>query len=507
MIKEQIKSEKGITLAALAITVIIMTILAGVIIFNASDSVRTEKLQNMQSDINVLSDKISSYYAQYGKIPVTAEYPSYPDFAYTFSEAIGATDTGKFYVIDLSALDNLSLNNGYSFENLKNVTSPLTEQQEKDNLDLYVINEDSHAIFYVQGVNTGAETYYTNYSSSDKDQESLSLVNVDQLYQNELYTPFYDINGSYKDKNENVVVVPAGFRVFMNNGENTVEDGLVIEDENGNQFVWVAVPKDIYTNVRSDTDYENIENALKSYTNDYTTTEYSDKYVSGDGGFNESDYNNQYHKMLTSIYNNGGFWISRYEIGSKNAGEAASNDTNVAPVSQQNAYPVVNKTQAQSEQIVRKLNNNANLLFGIQWDLTLKFLQENADLSMNDITTDSTKWGNFVNSSVNINQGQYQVDNWESINWMNINSGSTVTKATSSIWKLTTGASNSTKKLNIFDIAGNVAEWTLESNSTGNIIARGGDGYNQDSESSAENHAYHGISDANSYTGFRATIY
>ena len=372
---------------------------------------------------------------------------------------------------------------------------------------MYVINEDSHAIFYVQGVNTGAETYYTNYSSSDKDQESLSLVNVDQLYQNELYTPFYDINGSYKDKNENVVVVPAGFRVFMNDGENTVEDGLVIEDESGNQFVWVAVPKDIYTNVRSDTDYENIENALKSYTNDYTTTEYSDKYVSGDGGFNESDYNNQYHKMLTSIYNNGGFWISRYEIGSKNAGEAASNDTNVAPVSQQNAYPVVNKTQAQSEQIVRKLNNNANLLFGIQWDLTLKFLQENADLSMNDITTDSTKWGNFVNSSVNINQGQYQVDNWESINWMNINSGSTVTKATSSIWKLTTGASNSTKKLNIFDIAGNVAEWTLESNSTGNIIARGGDGYNQDSESSAENHAYHGISDANSYTGFRATIY
>ena len=507
MIKEQIKSQKGITLASLAITIVVMAVLAGVIIFNVNDSVKTEKLKNMQSDISVLSDKISSYYAQYGKIPVTAEYPSYPDFTYMFSDAIGATDTGKFYVIDLEALDNLSLNDGYSYENIKNITSPLTEQQEKDNLDLYVINEDSHAIFYVQGVNTGTETYYTNYSSRDKDKEPLSLVDVNQLYQNELYTPVYDTAGSYKDKNNNTVVVPAGFKVCMNDGENTVNEGLVIEDENGNQFVWIEVPKNIYTNVTSDTDYANIESSMKAYAGDYTSSDCSDKYTNGNGGLNESEYNNEYHRMLTSVYNNGGFWISRYEIGSTSTGEAVSEDTNVTPVSQQNAYPIVNKTQPQSQQIVRKLNNNANLLFGLQWDLTLKFLQENAGLSLSDITDDSTKWGNFANTNLTINRGQYQVDNWESINWMSANNGSALTKSIPSIWKLTTGASNSTQKLNIFDIAGNVAEWTLESYSSNNVVSRGGDGYNQDSKHTAKNYAYYSASDANNYTGFRATIY
>ena len=43
-----------------------------------------------------------------------------------------------------------------------------------------------------------------------------------------------------KDKKENQVVVPGGFKISGDSGE-SVEQGVVIEDKEGNQFVWVPV--------------------------------------------------------------------------------------------------------------------------------------------------------------------------------------------------------------------------------------------------------------------------
>ena len=43
-----------------------------------------------------------------------------------------------------------------------------------------------------------------------------------------------------KDKKENQVVVPGGFKISSASGE-SVEQGVVIEDKEGNQFVWVPV--------------------------------------------------------------------------------------------------------------------------------------------------------------------------------------------------------------------------------------------------------------------------
>ena len=57
-----IKKNKGITLIALSITVIIILIITGVLLYASQDSMYIKKLTNMQNDIEILRDKISLYY-------------------------------------------------------------------------------------------------------------------------------------------------------------------------------------------------------------------------------------------------------------------------------------------------------------------------------------------------------------------------------------------------------------------------------------------------------------
>ena len=98
--------------------------------------------------------------------------------------------------------------------------------------------------------------------------------------------------------------------------EGDLATGLVIQDANQNEYVWVEVPTTIYDNTTynnngakkpsNSEDYTNIEACLKSYTKDYSGSNYSDT---------NSKFTEQYQAMLKSVYTNGGFWIGRYEAG------------------------------------------------------------------------------------------------------------------------------------------------------------------------------------------------
>ena len=244
---------------------------------------------------------------------------------------------------------------------------------------------------------------------------------------------------------------------------------------------------------------------------EFSDDRYEDTYVIGNGNFaDETEYNNEKNRMLKSVYDNGGFWISRYEIGTFDAAESvARNTTNVTtPVSQQNAYPIVNKSQPQSQQIVRKMNSQANLLFGVQWDLTLRFLQEKGGLSVSEITNDSTSWGNYNSASFTINRGQYQTS-WSSISWIN---ATNVSKPSNNSWKLTTGAADRNRKMNIYDLAGNVWEWTLEgykvsSSDPSVVINRGGNEINYGDYNSAGSRGTDYAVRYDDYIGLRAALY
>ena len=81
------------------------------------------------------------------------------------------SDTGSFYLINLSEIDNLTLNYGQDFEKLKT-----DEFSELTDTNIYIIHSTTHNIFYVQGITVGEETFYTDYTTADKDTEQIRLL-------------------------------------------------------------------------------------------------------------------------------------------------------------------------------------------------------------------------------------------------------------------------------------------------------------------------------------------
>ena len=48
-------------------------------------------------------------------------------------------------------------------------------------------------------------------------------------------------NKPYTDKKGDTAIIPAGFAITGIEGEDTIKDGLVITDSEGNEFVWIPV--------------------------------------------------------------------------------------------------------------------------------------------------------------------------------------------------------------------------------------------------------------------------
>ena len=289
---------------------------------------------------------------------------------------------------------------------------------------------------------------------------------------------------SKKPKTTAGTYLPDGFTQVE---ETTLENGLTIQDSKGNQYVWVEVPKtsEVYPtaglNIKDFTtdEYTAIETDLHTYANDYRNgTSYKDEYYSdATTGLTSAQYTELKQKMLKSVYKNGGFYVGKYETGIENApktsGSSSTTPTEI-PVIKQNAYPYNYVTCSQAQTLASKMesgNYTSSLMFGVQWDLVLKYL-ETKGTSQADLKTDSTTWGNYQNNSWNItNANSKYAPNGSG--WTN---GAYGTKASDSRILLSTGASDTFSKQGIYDIAGNVCEWTLEctSDSSTPCAYRGG---------------------------------
>ena len=163
---QKIKRERGVTLVALTITVIILLIITNILIYNANDNTYIKRLTNMYNDISNLRDKVASYNKEYGAIPIKMEYTGVSHLKE--AGVIGANDGDKFYVLDLEKLDGITLNFGKDYEKIK-----IQDYVNVNDLkDLYIINEKSHNIFYVQGIkvkdNDIEKIIYTDDENIDK---------------------------------------------------------------------------------------------------------------------------------------------------------------------------------------------------------------------------------------------------------------------------------------------------------------------------------------------------
>ncbi len=77
--KRFLLKEKGITMMALVLTIIVMIVIMSVLSFYVMNSIQTENFQSMKADIVEIEGKALSYYAEKGILPVYSEDTAHPE--------------------------------------------------------------------------------------------------------------------------------------------------------------------------------------------------------------------------------------------------------------------------------------------------------------------------------------------------------------------------------------------------------------------------------------------
>ena len=308
------------------------------------------------------------------------------------------------------------------------------------------------------------------------------------------------------------VPIPAGFAPTRMPGESTVEEGLVITDSEGNEFVWIPCEYDetsaaeqkenrknkqenpIYYNNNEDSNHDNRENDWKGKQWYYSGGEW---------------YDSQPHTIgKESIIKYGGFYVARYEAGvpeeaSFYVSEKSSTLTNqkgeaknatdkiktLSPVSKKGnqAWNFISQTNAVTVagNMVDNSDVKSYLMDSHAWN-TICRLIENKYKEDSTKVTNSTKWGNYYNNDTTKYEklkGLWAKHEYENGKWKTyaneystglIPSNTAPKGSGNNRLELATGMCEDFKAYNIYDLAGNMWEWTTE---TGNNNSKqSGDG-------------------------------
>ena len=416
---------KGVTLIALAVTIVVMLILAGVTIsvLNGENGiVKQAQKAKEESKIKELKEKVR---------------------------------------IDIAG------------KRVENINGELRVSVLKEILDKYFDNVPVET-------QITSETKLKAKEEYGKYEMKISDIDVGEITYETSYTIFKDVNGEQ-------VPIPEGYIVSENSDENIVNKGLVISDSRGNEYVWISctvdsssnklqykrtewgVEKDGTDNSRAIKD----ELTLKDIDVTYSKTD-------TDNGINEEiskEIVAQINAEKESIKKYGGYYIGRYEVGK-------DNKTAVIKAEQE---PYVNIKWSKAYELAKGIGGGEGattyLCSSYSWDTAINFIQ-------------NTTGKNYATSIIGFN------GNWKSQEVKD--SSGKVIKPVNTAQRLNTGLT--TALCNIYDMGGNVGEFTTELNpgTSETVVLRGG---HYDSCIPAGYRWDHKSGSASSVYGFRATLF
>ena len=316
---------------------------------------------------------------------------------------------------------------------------------------------------------------------------------------------------TYTSKDGKTIPIPAGFAPTEIEGETSLDKGFVIIDAEGNEFVWIPCTKEDYEGATRDNSWQQYEYTNKTWT---------------DGEEKVGDKTVKEIKSK-SIEDNHGFYVARYEAGipenalfyASKEGDAykintEKNTNKYTPVSKKGypAWNFINQTNAVEVSKAMYANNttvDSYLIDSHAWNYICKNILGSKDKGNKNITN-STDWGNYVNTPKTKYENldvlyavhELQYSPWEWKHYADGDKSGTNSKyhkgsipadvmkertgtGTSKIIELATGASEDFKAYNIYDMAGNMWEWTTETgtmknetNPTTRYTATRGGGFN-----------------------------
>ena len=490
-----LNNKKGITLIALVVTVVVLIILAGVSINAVLGDNGIIKKANQAASVTKEAEVKEAINRTILEFYLTNDYETLEDFLKAKAE------DGSIDSVTKNADGTLTVKKGEYSVTVENKTNSSggsgsggstggeTQTPEVTVGEIKVVADSTgtgSAITDVASVYLGNTLYITFSHSITGGTTTVDKTIPYAVTKNGTYTFTVTgtVNGKSYTKNvsvtvnqfkdvyelkysDGIVYMPEGFKIAKDSAS-TVQGGVVIEDKDGNQFVWVPVA---------------------------TIADYKRTWYTGwDSSFSE------YSETLpedekTSVERYKGFYIGRYEAGDKENTEAktlrSENDVTktVTIKANQAPYNYVKIAQAVSlaEGFATKQGYKAKtkLVSSYAWDTTIAFLQK-----VNSDYGNSSEEGNYRDTT---------------FSYTDI-TGARQTKASGSTVLVPTG--QTTPVCNIYDMGGNVWEWTTESYSNPDFpyVLRGSCYYNIFASSPAGDRIVD-PDGANDRVGFRLTLF
>ena len=284
-------------------------------------------------------------------------------------------------------------------------------------------------------------------------------------------TPIADGNGG-------TVPLPSGF--YYVGGD--ISTGLVISDKQGdtmsasgvdmgNQFVWIPVSSEAdLTRTNFDTNGKPTTNAPAS---GYSATDCSEPYSSG-----YSTETSEYNTMRTQVLKYGGFYIGRYEAGVNSITLRTDVTTAQTVVCKKGVAPYNYVPWGADMNDASEISGKSGAVY-----LAKNFASQNNYTSVTSTLTYGCQWDAMC---------RYIGDSQR-------------TTPEKSAPELTGSVSTDVSK-NIYDLAGNCYEWTMEALNTYDRVLRGG--YYSHADPVSYRHEYFfGPTNYNDFVSFRPTLY
>ena len=464
------QKRRGISLIVLVITIIVMIILAGAIILTLNNSGIIGRASSAVEETNLATAK-----------------------------DVASLAWAEAYTAGVRTVEDANGEKGFE--------TRIKEALEKNNLDpnKYVLN-----------VTTSGVT--VALAEGEEDDSATVITPVPEEWKASV-TAIVD-----------TVPIPKGFVASPYEGEKTKDGGLVIyelgQNETAipsnetqqtswttrNQYVWVPVDIATFDTTFVRKDYINSTSKISDtlgtssmYWEVLPTTELNDtnlKYMT-------EDTLKEVQAMYASVKKYGGFYIARYEAGIDTQRTAKGNAADLPGIKEgTKVYSVMgkipytyipwtwndkmNEDTNGAVEVARKMYPSTNtnygvvstLTYGVQWDRTVQWFIDTGVMTEDQVnkTEGSTAFGNYSDHVIavgDLNKGaKYAVYSSSLNSYQDVVYGtdgrSTSTKASGTRWALSTGALKAANINNIYDMAGNIFERTMEGRSADYRACRGG---------------------------------
>ena len=490
-VKSMFLKEKGITLIALIVTIILLLILASVAIYSGSETIISSHFTKFSTDLKVMQTKVNEWYQEYkdgeeeilelgSDLTISSTVEKQANIVFTTEESgISSKDGYRYFSAnDLQDLGIEGIDRDF-FINIEKRSVVSFMGYDYENNRYYTIEQLENGGYNVDYTkNTGTPTFDVSYEQVQGEGFKIKITNI--KYQgniNKWYVRYQkegDTNWTTTENTEFIVSDAGNYNIILENGNvsgtgrceikaDTLDSvtgyetaNTKVKDNLGNE-VWIPAGFKVQNpsaNVEDGIIIEDVSHInTKGSTfvwvpvGKFTTSKGTKEIVLDKYSFNSSTgapqgqggtVDSQNANFKSSVEQYKGYYIAQYEARDASATSkrtSSSSVTNqVVSIKDKYVYNQISRDQAkvQSEKMYADNNFKSELINVYAWDTTLVFIQE---------CSQNTKYSLEYSK----------------------NSGTLAEKGT-----------DLDEVRNIFDMTSNCFELTTESSSSGYAVGRGG---------------------------------